>query len=291
VDPQLIPSVFGAKAMASTGTRDEANFRKVGDWAGQKTARLRGRAGMAQRQRRLAAEPLCRHCAEQGKTTASVTPDHIVPLGKGGTDHDDNIQCLCEPCHDAKTALDMAGMFSNAMGVDADGWPTDPRHQANGGTGKLSKEYAERRMPTDLKPSRIPLTILCGPPASGKSSHLREHQGPNDLVIDLDAIMAGLSGRREHQTSKEWLTPALDHRNALLRSLHTDTTHDAAWFIISAPDPLERAQWAKMLKARVIVLDTPLAECARRIKADPTRKGQEGRMLKAAADWWRVNAR
>lgn len=271
--------------------RRRDHWRKAGDHEGQKTARLRGRAGMAQRARRLAAEPLCRHCAEKGLTTAAVTPDHIIPLGKHGTDTDDNIQCLCGPCHDAKTALDMAGMFSAAMAVDADGWPTDPRHQANGGTGKLSKEYAERRMPTDLKPSRIPLTILCGPPASGKSSYLREHQGPNDLVIDLDAIMSGLSGLSEHQTSKEWLTPALDQRNAMLRSLHTDTTHNRAWFIISAPDPVERMQWARMLKARVVVLDTPLAECARRIKADPTRKGQEGRMLKAAAEWWKANTR
>lgn len=275
-----------------TGRRDDRSdtaFRKVGDWEGQTTARLRGRAGMAQRQRRLSVEPLCRHCSERGKTTAAVTPDHIIPLGKGGTDDDDNIQCLCEACHDAKTALDMAGMFSTAMGVDADGWPTDPRHQANGGTGKLSKEYAERRMPTDLKPSRIPITILCGPPGSGKSTHLREHQGSNDLVIDLDAIMSGLSGLGEHQTSKEWLTPALDQRNAMLRSLHTNTTHDRAWFIISAPDPSERMQWAKMLKAKVITLDTPLAECVRRIKADPYRKGQEARMIRAASEWHKAN--
>lgn len=282
--------------MATTeGRQDQrsagAQWRKAGDHAGQVTGRLRGRAGVAQRLRRLSAEPLCRHCAQNGKTTAAVTPDHIIPLGKGGSDDDDNIQCLCGPCHDAKTAIDMAGMFSAAMGVDADGWPTDPRHQANGGTGKLSKEYAERRMPTDLKPSRIPLTILCGPPASGKSSYLREHQGPNDLVIDLDAIMSALSGRPEHQTSKEWLTPALDQRNAMLRSLHTDTTHDHAWFVIAAPDPIEREQWARMLRAKVVVLDTPLSECARRIKSDPARRGQEGRMLRAAADWWKANAR
>lgn len=264
-------------------------YRKVGDWGGQETQRLRGRAGVRQRKRRLSLEPLCRHCAQRGIVTPAVTPDHIIPLGKGGSDSDENIQCLCGACHDAKTALDMAGMFSTAMGVDVNGWPTDPRHQANGGTGKLSREYAQRRMPTDLKPSRIPLTVLCGPPASGKSSYLREHQGPNDLVIDLDSIMSGLSGLPEHQTSKEWLAPALEQRNALLRSLHTDTTHDAAWFVISAPDPREREQWARMLRAKLIVLDTPLAECARRIRADPARRGQEGRMLKAAADWWRAN--
>jgi 5-methylcytosine-specific restriction protein A len=29
--------------------------------------------------------------------------DHRVPLEDGGTDHDSNLQTLCESCHGAKT--------------------------------------------------------------------------------------------------------------------------------------------------------------------------------------------
>jgi 5-methylcytosine-specific restriction protein A len=67
------------------------------------TPRLRGRAGMKQRQRRLLAEPLCRDCKAEGKVTLATVPDHIVPLAFGGSDTDDNIRCLCEHHHRIRT--------------------------------------------------------------------------------------------------------------------------------------------------------------------------------------------
>ena len=85
------------------------------------TPRLRGRAGVAQRLRRLQAEPLCRDCKEQGRITASTTPDHIIPLTKGGKDTDDNIRCLCGPCHERRTAEQFG--FRQKQTIGLDGWP------------------------------------------------------------------------------------------------------------------------------------------------------------------------
>lgn len=74
-------------------------------WDGPRSpGRIRGRAGVALRAKRLAAEPLCRDCKAEDKVTLATTPDHIKPLAKGGTDTDDNIRCLCEPCHAVRTA-------------------------------------------------------------------------------------------------------------------------------------------------------------------------------------------
>lgn len=84
--------------------------------------RLRGRAGMAQRRRRLALEPLCRDCMAKGKVTASTVPDHIIPLTKGGSDDDDNIRCLCKACHTARTAEQFGFRVMSEIGLD--GWPT-----------------------------------------------------------------------------------------------------------------------------------------------------------------------
>lgn len=70
--------------------------------------RTRGRRGVELRQRRLAAEPLCRHCRAEGRVTQATVPDHIIPLARGGSDDDDNIQCLCGPCHAIKTVADSA---------------------------------------------------------------------------------------------------------------------------------------------------------------------------------------
>lgn len=83
--------------------------------------RTRGRRGVMQRKRRLAAEPLCRHCAEKDRVTEGVVVDHIKPLAHGGTDDDSNVQVLCEPCHRTKTARDMG--YRDRPTFANDGWP------------------------------------------------------------------------------------------------------------------------------------------------------------------------
>lgn len=83
--------------------------------------RIQGRRGVAIRTARLQREPLCRDCKAKGIYTEAVTPDHIVPLALGGTDTDDNIQCLCGPCHDRKTAKDLGYTEKKTFGLD--GWP------------------------------------------------------------------------------------------------------------------------------------------------------------------------
>jgi 5-methylcytosine-specific restriction protein A len=66
-------------------------------------------------------EPLCRMCADEGKVTEAVTPDHILPLAQGGTDTDDNIRCLCADHHRQVTAEQFGYRLKQAYGPD--GWP------------------------------------------------------------------------------------------------------------------------------------------------------------------------
>lgn len=85
------------------------------------TERLRGRQAVAQRLRRLRAEPLCRDCASNGIIREATVPDHIIPLAHGGSDRDSNIRCLCAECH-AKRTAEQFGQRRMA-GVGPDGWP------------------------------------------------------------------------------------------------------------------------------------------------------------------------
>lgn len=59
------------------------------------------------RNRRLDADPLCRHCTERGLVTPAVEVDHIKPKALGGEDTWDNTQSLCKPCHQDKTRQDI----------------------------------------------------------------------------------------------------------------------------------------------------------------------------------------
>ena len=52
--------------------------------------------------------PLCVHCLQQGRTTATALVDHIKPIADGGARLDDsNLQALCRACHAVKTADDI----------------------------------------------------------------------------------------------------------------------------------------------------------------------------------------
>lgn len=149
----------------------------------------------------------------------------------------------------------------------------------------MSAEARARTWPDDLKPSAIPLTIVCGAPGSGKSTWVREHARPDDIVIDMDQIKSRLSGTSIYSAEPRWTGPALEERNRLLRSLSGSPTSSRAWFIVSAPEPAEQQWWQARLGGSVHVMDTPEDECVRRINADHRRIGHRDRMVERCREW------
>lgn len=90
----------------------------------QADTRKRGRAGQRERREVLDEEPLCRLCLGLGRTTPSVVVDHIVRLADGGSDERANKQALCHPCHDAKTAAELAAdRAARRIGLGHNGGP------------------------------------------------------------------------------------------------------------------------------------------------------------------------
>lgn len=140
--------------------------------------------------------------------------------------------------------------------------------------------------PKWLRPSTIPLTIVCGPPASGKSTYVKQEAGPNDLIIDLDVIASEISGEPLHGWDRDrWLNAALFRRNDILGDLSRPSQYRAAWLIVSEPKAKHREWWQHTLKPQeIIVLETPEAMCI----ANAQREG--GRDQKRTADaivrWW-----
>jgi 5-methylcytosine-specific restriction endonuclease McrA len=191
-----------------------------------------------------------------GNQTYRLVADHKKPhRGDEALFWDDgNLWCLCKTCHDGTKQSEERG-----------GWVSQPDW---------------------LKPSAISLTIVCGPPASGKSAYVMQRAEPGDVVIDLDLIVAELAGApMRHDWSRDrWLGPAMRRRNEMLGDLR-NAKAGSAWFIVSAPRASDRQWWKAKLKAdRVIMLAVPEAECMRRATAQGTR--ESAGTVVAVRQWW-----
>ena len=88
--------------------------------------RMRGRALQERRERWQRLHPMCVECQKAGRTRLWTELDHRVPLHKGGSDDESNLQGLCTPCHPAKTRADLGhgggGVEANPAGTGNHAW-------------------------------------------------------------------------------------------------------------------------------------------------------------------------
>lgn len=235
-------------------------------WSGPRsrgaTERIRGRAGQKLRAEVLIEEPFCRLCLAQGRQVRAEVVDHVVPLAWGGLEERSNRQALCHGCHDRKSAMERAA----------------------GGRGGAF-------FPKWLKPSAVPLTIVCGPPASGKTTYVEERRAAGDLVICLDTIRAELQPGWQPWSgieNKELTGRALRYRNHLLGALARPVSGREAWFIVSAPEEGQRQWWREQLGGDVVLLDPGAEECAQRAieRGTPRALGEIEDWYRRSSDVW-----
>ncbi|MBL8576137.1 MAG: AAA family ATPase [Mesorhizobium sp.] len=203
-------------------------------------------------------------CAQTGVLLLGTSPawdspvcDHIKPhRGNPALFWDEeNLQCVSKAWHDSR---------------------------------KKAMENADKRAalhPEWLKPSQVPLTIVVGPPASGKSTYVRNHKVAGDLVLDVDVLASQISGEDLHTWNREaWLNAALSMRNDLLGEIGRTASYHGAWLILTEPKADKRQWWQdKMHPEEIIILETPEPICIANAEAD-------GRNTKHTRDaivsWW-----
>ena len=234
----------------------------------------------------------CTVCGVHVGGKAKATVDHILPARQ----RPDlamslaNLRTLCR-LHDGQAHREKwrgdpkAPREARFTGCNADGTPLDPGHHWRQPNAAPSAPH-----PSWLRPGLVPVHLVCGPPGAGKNTFVRERVGPADLVLDLDVIMATLSGRPSlaGAESKHWLAPALARRNALLGSLSRPSHWNAAWLIIGEPEASWRQWWRTTLgPGTTYVLPVPIEVCVERIAADPHRIAVIHEHIEAARQWWR----
>lgn len=226
--------------------------------------------------------PLCARCEREDRLTPATEVHHkVAHRGSWDLFNDaNNLESLCAPCHSrTEQSIERRGYDK---GVGSDGWPADDRHPLNGGDGIAPWGYS---IPWGVQRVMAPVVLVCGPPASGKSTLVGEESGPYDRTIDLDEILVGLGYDRYTQNSVQ-LHEAMQYRDAAILDLADLPARLTAWLIVGAPTREERDQWRAALgNVSVRIIRPPRSVCIRRIGADPERR-RSARALVAATDEW-----
>lgn len=230
-------------------------------WSGKRRGKTteRGYGWDWQKQRKRVLERdgwLCQVCGAMGWVEPATEVDHILPKALGGTDDEANLQAICKQCHAQKTAFEDASPNAAAL-------------------------------PEWLPSPLIPVTVVCGPPASGKSTWVAERAGKFDLVLDLDAIVARQTGKEIYHASREEVWSGMRVRNSLLAALaRPGMRWRQAWLIVTAGTPDAREFWRRKYGS-LVVMPFNVAECLRRIDADARRPAHAREAAAEAVKAWR----
>ena len=126
--------------------------------------------------------------------------------------------------------------------------------------------------------------VIWGPPASGKSTYVRERKGDNDLIFDFDFLMEDLSGLDIYDRNDSLIEYLVNFRSLIIDRLNTESRLDTAWLIVSYPSD-ELREKLDALGAEYVLMDTDQETCRQRIIDDDLRK-DKAEWLKVLDEWF-----
>lgn len=107
------------------------------------------------------------------------------------------------------------------------------------------------------------------------------------MVLDLDVIIAKLSGFPIFTAPTSWADAGLRWRNGRLSLLgYVSSRWPAAWLIVAEPRDHWRQWWVDKMRARVVVLETSNETCRQRLLDDARRPPPVMRKSLELVDWW-----
>jgi len=216
--------------------------------------------------------PICAFCKKRYATIL----DHKEPhLGDPERFWAGPFLLLCKICHDSiKQSIEKA----NRPEVGEDGFAIE---------GTMPKGWVpwdELHRPTDLKPSKPALTMIFGPPASGKSTYVYRHARKGHFIVDADIEAVALGYDRYTLNTSERVR-ILKARNARYRELSTSDA-EKAWSTALGAKANVRGHFIKKLKpVQVIILKPTPQVCIERIRnSDRTHKEEQ---IAAVRRWFK----
>jgi predicted kinase len=236
------------------------------------------------RAHQLAREPLCAFCKSAGKIEPAIVVDHVEKhFGDPIKFWTGKLQSLCWACHETRKKFVEARGYTREIDPET-GWPKDERHPAN-----LPRDIFRRwgySIPHNIRKSNVPVTLVCGPPAAGKTTWVNAHKRPGDTVISLDECKARVGGRM-WDTDRRILRRALAFRDAMLRSLAVQAK-GRAYVVVGAPTEAERKAWCEALGVEpehVVIMATSAEVCIERLQRDPERAHAAADLTNGVKRW------
>jgi dephospho-CoA kinase len=128
----------------------------------------------------------------------------------------------------------------------------------------------------------VTLYVVVGPPASGKSTWVKQHASPGDITIDFDALANVLTppdGRpHKHPPHVQAVTKAARQAAIDTALRHTDT---ADVYVIHSAPGTKTMDLYRAHGAQVITIDPGQATVMARCKAE-----RPWQMMQAAKEWY-----
>lgn len=126
------------------------------------------------------------------------------------------------------------------------------------------------------------LRIITGPPAAGKSTHIRTHRAPGDITIDFDELASTIAGLEpaNHEHEQHIITITRATRKALIDAAIKHADEHDVWIIHSTPSPAAMDRYRE-LGAEITTIDPGKDTVMKRIKEQ-----RPATMLKIAGRWY-----
>ena len=129
--------------------------------------------------------------------------------------------------------------------------------------------------------------IIYGPPLAGKKTYVQQQLWQGDLIIDMDALYAALSGQPMYDKPEPLLLTVRAAHDRILDTVKTRYGRwDRAWIIGGYPDKYKREKLALDLGAELVFIQASKEQCLERLKWDPGRKHKEKEWTGYIAKWF-----
>ena len=118
--------------------------------------------------------------------------------------------------------------------------------------------------------------VVYGAPASGKTTYVKQHKKPGELVIDLDFIKHAISFEWKTEVQKNLLNIALAMRECAYNLVERrEIECQNVWVVAGLPRREERMSLMERLNAEMIFICTSRDECIQRALQDDERLDKE----------------